>query len=124
MKDYIEQATRTATGDVLNISERLCEIDIIHLLHGAMGICTEGGELLDALKKHIYYGKGLDTVNIVEELGDVLWYVALICRTLGVSLDEVMQKNIEKLRTRYPENFSETNALFRDLDKERASLEG
>jgi len=120
---YIEKAIRTATINFDSVSKRLSSNLIIDLLHGAIGICTEGGELLDALKKHIYYGKELDKVNIIEEIGDVLWYIALICNALGISLEEVMQKNIEKLQIRYPEHFSEENALFRNLEKERNILE-
>lgn len=93
------------------------------LLHGAIGIATESGELLDAIKKHIWYGKRLDSVNIAEECGDLLWYVALICNSRGVSMEQVMERNIAKLRVRYPEKFTEESALHRDLDAEQKALE-
>lgn len=100
--------------------------DIIsrRLLHAAMGLCTEAGEFTDAMKREIFYGKPVDFTNLVEEIGDVLWYVALACNALGVDMSEVMDKNIAKLRTRYPEKFTEQDAINRDLDAEREALEG
>ena len=92
------------------------------LLHGAIGIATESGEILDQLKKHIYYDKELDKLNIAEEIGDVMWYVALLCNTLGIDLEEVMETNIHKLKVRYPEKFSTDKALNRDLKAEKETL--
>jgi len=97
---------------------------IWRIQHGAIGIATEAGELLDALKKHLYYQRGLDIVNVREELGDVLWYVALVCNAIGVDMGQVMEANIDKLRQRYPEKFTPQLALNRDLDAERKALEG
>jgi NTP pyrophosphatase (non-canonical NTP hydrolase) len=96
----------------------------MNLLHGAIGICTEAGELLDAFKKKLYYGKELDVTNVKEEIGDMMWYVAILMRELNLDFDELLQINIDKLRARYPEKFSEANALNRDLKKERDILEG
>ena len=93
------------------------------ILHGAVGVATEAGELLDALKKTIFYGKKLDLVNIEEEIGDVLWYLAIMCENLGVSMEDIMEKNINKLNSRYPDKFTEQDALDRDLETEREILE-
>jgi NTP pyrophosphatase (non-canonical NTP hydrolase) len=99
-------------------------------MHMAMGIATEAGELLDAYKKHFAYGKELDVVNVGEEIADIMWYISNLCRMLNIDLGEMLQKNINKLKTRYPEKFGEKNsfdresALNRDLDKEREILEG
>lgn len=93
------------------------------LLHGAIGICTETGELQDALKKHVVYNKPLDLVNVQEEAGDIAWYLALLCDAAGYQLEDVMERNIAKLRARYPDKFSEEAALTRDLVAERAELE-
>lgn len=94
----------------------------IRLLHGAMGVATEGGELLDTMKKHIYYQKPLDTGNLFEECGDVMWYVAIICNEMGWPLGEVMAANINKLKTRYPEKFSPECATNRNLEAEQFAL--
>ena len=88
-----------------------------------MGLCTESGELLDQLKKHIFYGEELDLTNIEEEGGDFAWYLAEIINALDVKFIDMLQKNIDKLRVRYPEKFTEEKALNRDLEKEREILE-
>lgn len=97
--------------------------DNCNLLHAAIGIATEGGELLDALKKTIFYGKELDSVNLKEELGDLMWYIAIACESLGTSIEEVCKININKLRARYPEKFTSDAAINRDLKNERKVLE-
>ena len=75
------------------------------------------------MKKHIFYGKPLDEVNLKEEVGDLLWYIAIICDELNTSFDEIMSTNIEKLRARYGGKFSEVKALNGNLQTERAILE-
>ena len=122
-KKYKELVLKTESKDFDIISGRLKDKRTLRLLHGSCGIATEAGELLDALKKHIFYGKELDTVNLVEEIGDLMWYSAIILDELGVEFEEVMEKNINKLRARYGEKFSETSANTRNLDKERKILE-
>jgi len=93
------------------------------LLHASMGLVTEAGEFQDMLKKHLYYGRELDEINLKEEIGDVLWYCAIALNALGTDFETVMQTNIDKLRARFPEKFTEDNANSRDLDKEREILE-
>lgn len=122
-QDYIQEAIKTESYDMAGISERLSSKRNIRLLHGAIGMVTEAGELADALKKHIFYGKPLDVVNVREEIQDGLWYIAVICDELGVSFEEMMDRNIAKLRARYGEKFSSEKALNRDLSTEREILE-
>ena len=128
-KTYEKEANRTASGDYIAIYKRLipksCEVYHNHadLLHAAMGLTTESGEFMDAIKKHLFYGKPLDKVNLKEEIGDVLWYCALALHSLDSSFEEVMATNIAKLKARYPDKFEESQALNRDLDKERSILE-
>ena len=93
------------------------------LLHGSAGVCTEAGELMDVYKRFRFYGKPVDWVNVKEEVGDVLWYLALVCEAAGISLEEAAKANIDKLRVRYPEKFTAASALNRDLDAERKTLE-
>ncbi len=107
----------------LELSDRTCKHigvegvvilpEMYDLLHATLGISGEAGELLDAVKKSFIYNKELDFVNAKEELGDILWYVALACRTLGVSFDEIMQMNIDKLTKRYPEKYTDAAAAER-----------
>jgi len=79
----------------------------------ALGL-SEAGECQNKLKKYLYHGHKLDKDSIAEELGDILWYVAAIATTLQISLDSVARKNIEKLKKRYPDGFSEERSRERD----------
>ncbi len=92
-------------------------------LHAAMGLCTEAGEIQDHLKRVIFYGKPVDKVNLAEELGDILWYVALMAHELKLEISDIMEMNIDKLKIRFPEKFTEELAIDRNLDKERETLE-
>jgi NTP pyrophosphatase (non-canonical NTP hydrolase) len=122
MKNYIEQVMRTLSPSEEAL-ERLQDKRLIDILHGAIGISTEAGELLDAIKKHIFYGKKIDEVNLLEEIGDVFWYCGVLLYNLGYSFEEVQEKNILKLRLRYPNKFTTDKAINRDLIKEREELE-
>lgn len=93
------------------------------LLHGSAGVATEAGELMDIFKRYRFYGKPVDWVHVKEEVGDVMWYLALVCESAGITLEDAGKANIEKLRVRYPEKFDAAQALKRDLDKERQTLE-
>lgn len=123
-KEYQQDATVTDLMDYGPVLERLQNIHTVRLLHAAMGLCTEAGEFMDMMKKHILYGKPLDEVNLKEELGDKLWYTALALDELKSTFELVFDVNIAKLRARYPNNFTEHDALNRDLDAERKILEG
>jgi len=83
------------------------------LIHGAMGVSGEAGELLDAIKKHTIYNKPLDIENIIEELGDLEFYMQMIRRNLGITREQTLQHNIAKLRKRYGEKYSDRAAQER-----------
>ena len=125
---YIEAVLETLSNDYEAISKRLKDPDTIDMLHAAMGMVTEAGELLDMLKKHIFYGKDLDLVNAEEELGDSNWYQSLMIHSMRMkkhvtTWEQVWEKNIKKLQARYGDKFSETGAIARDLERERKILE-
>ena len=122
-EEYMSLVLRTESRDHKAILERLTPPEAQRLLHGGMGAVTESGELLDALKKYIYYGKPLDKVNIKEEMGDLFWYLGILCDELSITFEEIWEVNIAKLAARYGEQFNEEGALHRDLDKERDILE-
>lgn len=121
--DYIKSALRTDLPDYGDMIKRLQNPQVARLLHGAMGLVTESAEIMDALKKHIMYGKTLDLVNIKEEIGDQAWYLAILLDELNSSFEEVMDVNIKKLTLRYPAKFTEESAIVRDLGAERKLLE-
>ncbi|NLO01844.1 MAG: nucleoside triphosphate pyrophosphohydrolase family protein [Bacteroidales bacterium] len=123
-KEYLKEVLKTESTDMNLISERVSQDSIIRLLHAAMGVATEAGEFLDAIKKHIFYGKPLDTVNLIEELGDLYWYINVAQDVLNVSTEDVQVKNVNKLRARYGETFSEKSAITRNLQIEEKALKG
>lgn len=116
--EYQKQALRTDPREYAPAASRMIDGTIPQLLHAGMGMATEAGEFVDALKKHIYYGKPLDRTNLKEEIGDLLWYAALACDHLGYDLESAMEDNIAKLRIRFPEKFTEEKAVSRDTQKE------
>jgi NTP pyrophosphatase (non-canonical NTP hydrolase) len=122
--EYQELASRTESVDFPLIAKRLATVRAIRLLHGALGVSSESGEIADQLKKHLFYGKPLDTTNLAEEIGDVFWYLALLSNELGINFDQIMKLNIAKLQKRYGDKFSEQRAVERNLEIERGILEG
>ena len=86
------------------------------VLHALLGIITEAAELTEAYLKN-------DVVNMGEELGDLYWYMAILHRKLNTLPEETWRVNIEKLKARYGDKFSEDRAINRDLDREREILE-
>ena len=83
------------------------------LINGVMGLCGEAGEVIDHVKKHLAQGHPLDKDHMARELGDVAWYLAETATALGLTLEDILQGNIDKLRARYPEGLSEERSLNR-----------
>ena len=83
------------------------------LINGVMGLCGEAGEAIDIVKKHLAQGHTLDRDALIKELGDVAWYLAETAYALGVPLEEVLTRNIEKLKARYPEGFETRRSVER-----------
>lgn len=83
------------------------------LTNSVMGLCGESGEACDIVKKHLFHGHELDREYLIKELGDVAWYLAEAASALDINLDEVFERNIEKLKKRYPEGFSEERSINR-----------
>ena len=72
------------------------------LLDASAGLAEEAGEVLAHIRKHLLQGRPLDRDAVTLELGDALWCLAIAADTLGVTLDEVARRNVEKLRSRFP----------------------
>ena len=94
------------------LNPKLSKQDV--LLNGVMGLCGEAGETIDLVKKHLHQGHPLDTEKLIKELGDVAWYLAETAWALDVSLEEVLEGNIQKLRSRYPEEIATERSLCRE----------
>ena len=98
-------------------ADKPCEkYDLGGILNGCLGLSGEVGEFNDMVKKWIFHEKPLDEEHAQKEIGDVMWYVAMICHSFGWDLDKIMQQNIDKLKARYPEGF--------DVDKSAHRKEG
>lgn len=87
--------------------------EMAHNLHMAVGIAGEAGELLDAVKKAAIYNKPLDRENVIEELGDLEFYMEGLRQGVGVTRDEVLAHNIAKLSVRYGATYSDAAAQAR-----------
>lgn len=73
----------------------------VRLLHGALGIAGEGGEVADLVKKHIFCGTPLDKIDFIGEVGDTLWYIPVALDAIGATMEEAMAANVAKLRFRH-----------------------
>lgn len=105
MNEYQSAAMRTANG----MDNRYPMI-----LNGVLGLNGESGECADIVKKHLFQGHDLDEKHLAEELGDVLWYIAVTARSIGYDLDEIAQMNVDKLLKRYPDGFDSERSVNRD----------
>lgn len=83
------------------------------LINGVMGLCGESGEAIDIVKKWLAQGHELDREKLAKELGDICWYLAETATALDLSLEEIMEGNIEKLRQRYPDGFDAERSIHR-----------
>ena len=84
------------------------------IVNALLGLSGEVGEVNDYFKKHMFQGHVLFVDEVIEELGDVMWYIALMCEALCINMDDVMEKNIKKLKKRYPDGFSVERSVNRD----------
>lgn len=129
---YVDLAMRTDNEYGPELLDRITARPFMRLLHCAMGLTTEVGELMDILKRHLFYGTPIDYVHIKEEFGDLEWYKALGYDVLVDELEEltranvqkhVQSLNINKLTKRYPDKFTIHRAIHRNLHIEREALE-
>jgi NTP pyrophosphatase (non-canonical NTP hydrolase) len=84
------------------------------LANFAMGTAGEAGEVADIVKKHLYQGHELDVNALTKEVGDVLWYLANLCTQVDISFADVAQKNMQKLKARYPDGFKTADSEDRN----------
>jgi NTP pyrophosphatase (non-canonical NTP hydrolase) len=109
-QEFVSAVTSDASTNFVDFADRIGELDreganIERLLTAGVGINAEGGEFLEIVKKMIFQGKPWNRDNrehLIIELGDIMWYVAQACIALGVSFDEVIERNVTKLEKRYP----------------------
>lgn len=102
--DYQRMAMRTA-GDYNT------QYDMLR--NAVYGLNGESGEVIDILKKHEFQGHELDYDKVMDEAGDVCWYIALLASALNVPLEEIMMRNVQKLMERYPDGFDKNRSIHR-----------
>lgn len=110
---YQMAAMRTANRGGTSLDNPIIYDAEQKLLNFSLGMCGESGEFADMIKKHVFHGHAMDVPKLKRELGDVLWYVATLSDTLGFTLEDVMQTNIEKLKERYPQGFTSEDSIAR-----------
>jgi NTP pyrophosphatase (non-canonical NTP hydrolase) len=83
------------------------------LLHAAIGVAGEAGELLDAVRKHVFDGQPLDGDNIIEELGDLCFYLEAAMQAIKMKRADIEELNMAKLFERYKDGYSDQQAQER-----------
>ena len=101
IEEYQLAASRTAVGKCRDLA------------NAGLGLTGEAGEVADLIKKHLYQGHDLPREKVVEELGDLMWYIALTANLIGKGMEEIMQANIDKLWSRYPNGFRAEDSIHR-----------
>ena len=107
---FVDAVTSDESRDFVAFSDRVVSLDekganIERLLTGAVGINSEGGEIMEIVKKLIFQGKRWDENTIYHlkrELGDVMWYLVQCLVALDTPIEEIVEMNVEKLKARYP----------------------
>ena len=110
--EFVDAVTSKESKDYISFNSRCFELQsgdngvpIERLLTAALGMSAEAGEFTEIIKKMVFQGKPVTNENLwhlKRELGDIMWYVMQACMALDVSLDEVIEMNIDKLKSRYP----------------------
>ena len=110
--EFVDAVTSKESNDYISFNSRCFELQsgdnglpVHRLLTAALGICAEGGEFTEIVKKIVFQGKPVNADNVYHmkrELGDIMWYVAQACMSLDTTIDEIIEMNVEKLEKRYP----------------------
>jgi hypothetical protein len=94
------------------------------LIDVAMRLCIEAGHVQDAIKRAVYYGSPLNSAGVVNHLGRIIHLIRHGCYLLDTTHEKVKATNISKLKARFPQRFTEAEAIQRDVSNERLVLEG
>ena len=104
MIEYQQYANRTSNKDLDGMGK---------VRNGCYGMCGEAGECIDILKKHEFQDHPFDSDKMLDELGDVLWYIAQTATGLGITLEDIAWHNVNKLKKRYPDGFDSERSIHR-----------
>ncbi len=109
--DAAVKTQREYDGMGMNEYQRLAEVTVVYpdklkVIYPTIGLCGETGEVAEKVKKWLRDDGGVSEMSaerkelLKKELGDVMWYLAVLAKDLGLSLDEIARHNIEKLHDR------------------------
>ncbi len=112
-KEYQEEASKTIP-DNNSYQDRDYSIAEKKVLNALLGLSGEVGEVTDLFKKSFFQGHPLELKEIIKEIGDVFWYMNLLCKAINIDFSTVMEMNIEKLRKRYGEHFDSNKSINRE----------
>jgi NTP pyrophosphatase (non-canonical NTP hydrolase) len=123
---FVDLVTSDASKDAQSFQDSLDVIDQFgvtpeRVLTAAIGIGAEGGEFMEIVKKCVFQGKAMDDdaqYHMKRELGDILWYITQACIALGITLEDVIDTNIQKLEARYPDGFD----VFRSENRREGDI--
>lgn len=124
---YQEEAIKTAQFPSVTVTRNPINFDIdvtmdllttdkvsiepnggLRFVYPALGLCGEAGEVAEKIKKIIRNKRGIwdenDRLALIDELGDVLWYLSALCDSFNIDLDYVATRNIAKLSDRAKRN--------------------
>ena len=106
-EEYIKESKRTYAW------QGLPDIEVCML---SMGLAGETGEIIDYLKKVGFQGKPFEKDKLINEMGDMMWYFAMLCDFFGIKFEDILVSNIEKLRKRYPNGFEVAKSEHRESE--------
>lgn len=123
---FVDEVTSNESKEPQAFSDSLDVIDEFgvspeRILTAAIGIGAEGGEFMEIVKKCVFQGKPMDDeaqYHMKRELGDIIWYVTQACIAMGISLENVIDTNIQKLESRYPDGFD----VFRSENRDEGDI--
>ncbi len=108
-KDFVKEVTSDESNNKDALMKRMNELDNVNislLLTGGIGLSSEGGEFNEIVKKVLFQGKPWNDevkFHLKRELGDIMWYWISACRALNLNPNEVINENVRKLKSRYPD---------------------
>lgn len=103
---HADEYQRSAARTLIDAPDAIYTNNEIMLVWNAIGLAGEAGEVANTIKKAVFHRHGVDRRQMIDELGDVLWYVAALCSKLNVPMSSVMELNIAKLQKRYPNGYT------------------
>ena len=113
--DFVHDVTSTESLDYAALLTRMNKLELeddcnlSQLLTAALGLTAESGEFTEIVKKIILQGKPYNEDNVFHmkrELGDICWYIAQACMALDTTFDEIIEMNVDKLKSRYPVSYT------------------